>query len=153
MSVRQYILYITPFVLAGGMRLGMNISSYPLKPTPIERHSEEHQASQVVMELKSGLNVRIRMNAPRTMNLLLIEEDTDGDKKITVNDTLLRSGARGDGRFVFAGSDSAKYSLSGTYHLSNLLQELAWSMDQGDSIAVIPSGESRGSSGSATGTT
>jgi alpha,alpha-trehalase len=46
------------------------------------------------------------------MEKLIKEEDTDGDKKITILD-------KGDGVFVFKGKE-----IKGHYHLSNLLQEL-----------------------------
>ncbi|MFL5785802.1 MAG: trehalase family glycosidase [Bacteriovoracaceae bacterium] len=51
--------------------------------------------------------------ASDVMTALLKEEDTDGDKKITILD-------KGDKVFVFQGKQ-----ITGTYYLSNLLQELA----------------------------
>jgi len=46
---------------------------------------------------------------------LLDEEDTDGDKRITVDDD-------GDRRFWLVTTDGQRYEVSGTYHLSNLRQ-------------------------------
>ena len=59
---------------------------------------------------------------------LLSQEDTDGDKKITIDD-------QGVKIFEFSNKDGAKHEISGTYALSNLLQELAISSER-DTIAI-----------------
>ncbi len=46
------------------------------------------------------------------------QEDTDGDKKITIED-------KGPKKFVFVDKKGKPHSIEGTYQLSNLLQELA----------------------------
>ncbi|TPN86344.1 trehalase [Aquimarina algicola] len=52
------------------------------------------------------------------MNNLLKQEDTDGDKKITIED-------KGPKKFDFINTKGTSSTIEGTYHLSNLLQELA----------------------------
>ncbi len=49
---------------------------------------------------------------------LTSQEDTDGDKKITIED-------KGPKKFVFVDKKGKTHSIEGTYQLSNLLQELA----------------------------
>ncbi|NNJ81648.1 MAG: trehalase [Flavobacteriaceae bacterium] len=66
-----------------------------------------------------------------TLEQLLSQEDTDNDKKITIED-------RGPGAFTLKAEDGSSHSLKGTYHLSNLLQELVIAMDEGKNIATIP---------------
>ncbi|MDY8136708.1 trehalase family glycosidase [Aquimarina sp. 2201CG5-10] len=59
---------------------------------------------------------------------LITQEDTDGDKKITIED-------KGPRCFEFVNSDGEKYKVEGVYHLSNLLQELA--ITKGDQAIAI----------------
>ncbi|RZS98865.1 alpha,alpha-trehalase [Aquimarina brevivitae] len=56
------------------------------------------------------------------MQALLQQEDTDGDNKITVED-------KGAKSFTFKTKSGAEITIKGTYHLSNLLQELAISSE------------------------
>ncbi len=61
-----------------------------------------------------------------TFRRLLAQEDTDGDRQITVKDA-------GPKRFEVGGA----YAVEGTYALSNLLQELALARDAGlDTLAL-----------------
>ncbi len=66
-----------------------------------------------------------------TLQLLLDQEDTDGDKKITVEDA-------GPKRFELESGSGEPYVVTGTYHLSNLLQELILAKNTGLEIATIP---------------
>lgn len=66
-----------------------------------------------------------------TLYRLLKQEDTDGDKKITIED-------KGPGAFKIMSTTGQSYLLQGTYHLSNLLQELVIAKNQGNSEAIIP---------------
>lgn len=66
-----------------------------------------------------------------TFNLLLHQEDTDGDKKITIED-------KGPKAFSIVAVSGEKYVVSGTYHLSNLLQELVIAKNEGKTLAEIP---------------
>jgi alpha,alpha-trehalase len=59
------------------------------------------------------------LNIDKVFNDLLLQEDTDQDKKITKDDT-------GPKKFVLVDETTKqKKTIEGTYHLSNLLQELA----------------------------
>jgi len=61
---------------------------------------------------------------------LLGQEDTDGDKKITIEDN-------GPKEFIITSTDDQKVAIKGTYHLSNLLQELVIQKFEGKTIASI----------------
>jgi len=62
---------------------------------------------------------------------LLQQEDTDKDKKITKDD-------RGPKRFILKDSKTKEqFVIEGTYHLSNLLQELAELRGQGNTFGEI----------------
>lgn len=65
-----------------------------------------------------------------TLHRLLLQEDTDGDKKITVED-------RGPKAFHINSINGDSYTVEGTYHLSNVLQELVIAKNEGRSIAEI----------------
>ncbi len=54
---------------------------------------------------------------------LIAQEDTDGDKKITVDD-------KGPKKFEFIDANGKSYPVEGTYQLSNLLQELAIAQEE-----------------------
>jgi len=66
-----------------------------------------------------------------TLKKLLAQEDTDGDKKITIED-------KGPKAFEIKSSSGEKYIVKGTYHLSNLMQELVIAKNEGHDIAEIP---------------
>ena len=64
------------------------------------------------------------VNIIATLEALLHQEDTDGDKKITKED-------KGPKAFVLVSDDGTSYTINGTYYLSNLLQELALAKNKG----------------------
>ncbi len=66
-----------------------------------------------------------------TLNLLLAQEDSDGDKKITKED-------KGPQAFSIQSVDGKPYEIKGSYYLSNLLQELALAKAKGLDTAEIP---------------
>ncbi|NNK86739.1 MAG: trehalase [Flavobacteriaceae bacterium] len=66
-----------------------------------------------------------------TLEKLLLQEDTDGDKKITIED-------KGPLAFQIVSENGRGHLLKGTYQLSNLLQELVISANSGNSTAIIP---------------
>ncbi len=72
-----------------------------------------------------------RLNIEDTLNKLLHQEDTDGDKKITIED-------KGPKVFKISAVSGEDYVVKGTYHLSNLLQELVIAKNEGMEIAEIP---------------
>ncbi len=60
----------------------------------------------------------LKLNISQTLSNLLAQEDTDGDKKITIED-------KGPKLFILKDSDEEKeIIIEGTFYLSNLLQEL-----------------------------
>jgi len=67
----------------------------------------------------------------KTLKALLLQEDTDGDKKITKED-------KGPKSFVLVSLEGKSYIIQGTYHLSNLLQELALAKNKGLTKVKIP---------------
>ena len=71
------------------------------------------------------------LNIKKTLEKLLIQEDTDGDKKITIED-------KGSKVFRIPSDIGDDYIVKGTYHLSNLLQELVIAKNEGKIIAKIP---------------
>lgn len=60
----------------------------------------------------------IAISHKEALDNLISQEDTDGDKKITVED-------KGPQEFEFIDKNGTTTLIKGTYHLSNLLQELA----------------------------
>ncbi|RLD26836.1 MAG: trehalase [Bacteroidetes bacterium] len=71
------------------------------------------------------------ININDTLSTLLQQEDTDGDKKITIED-------KGHKAFELVSDEAKSYTIKGTYHLSNLLQELVIARNEGKQIAEIP---------------
>jgi alpha,alpha-trehalase len=72
----------------------------------------------------------LKLNVEETLALLEQDEDTDKDKKITKEDT-------GDKSFIVKTLDGHEVEITSTYHLSNLLQELAIAKDDGNETAEI----------------
>ena len=72
-----------------------------------------------------------KVNIVETLKALLLQEDTDGDKKITKED-------KGPRAFTITSKDGNSQTIKGTYHLSNLLQELALAKNKGLKDAEIP---------------
>lgn len=71
-----------------------------------------------------------RLSIENTLQSLLAQEDTDGDKKITVED-------KGPKVFELKSTLGEQYLVKGTYFLSNLLQELVLSKNHGNEFAEI----------------
>ena len=70
------------------------------------------------------------LDIEQTLKNLLAQEDTDGDKKITIED-------KGPKAFSIKAKDGTLYEVKGTYQLSNLLQELVIQKQEGKCIASI----------------
>lgn len=64
------------------------------------------------------------VNVKEVLDSLVVEEDSDGDKKITVDDFHVLGTEKGDKRYWIRTIDDRRYEVPGTYYLSNLLQEL-----------------------------
>jgi alpha,alpha-trehalase len=71
------------------------------------------------------------VNVQENLERLIEEEDTDGDKRITVEDVPVLKKGRGDKRFWLVSCDGKRYEVAGTFCLANLLQELKLSQDAG----------------------
>lgn len=65
------------------------------------------------------------------LSALLLDEDTDGDKRITIEDGHVRGTGRGDKVFWLTAVDGQRMEIGGTTYLSNLLQELKLAEDSG----------------------
>lgn len=72
-----------------------------------------------------------KLHIKQTLDQLLAQEDTDGDKKITIDD-------RGPKKFEITNELGHKIAIEGTYYLSNLLQELALAQKAGNTFCEIP---------------
>jgi len=72
-----------------------------------------------------------KLEIESTLNSLLKQEDTDGDKKITIEDN-------GPKAFTIQSKEGINYLVKGTYYLSNLLQELVIAKNKGLEVAEIP---------------
>ncbi len=72
-----------------------------------------------------------QLNIEDTLDRLLKQEDTDGDKKLTVED-------KGPKAFAIQSTTGEEYVVKGTYHLSNVLQELVIAKSEGKQVAEIP---------------
>jgi alpha,alpha-trehalase len=75
--------------------------------------------------------MKYSLHIDQTIQQLLSQEDTDGDKKITKDDN-------GPKRFTLVDEKTkVQYVIEGTYHLSNLLQELAQLQERNVEIGGI----------------
>jgi alpha,alpha-trehalase len=79
----------------------------------------------------------IRVPVQSTLAELLEDEDTDSDKKITIDDPHIIGTERGDKRFRITAREGRGYEVSGTYYLSNLLQELKLAEEAGKDTAML----------------
>lgn len=73
----------------------------------------------------------IKVHIETYLENLLMQEDTNHDKKITVDD-------QGPKAFNVETTTGECHTIVGTYHLSNLLQELAIAKLEGHQVAEIP---------------
>lgn len=74
--------------------------------------------------------MKFKLHINQTLSQLLAQEDTDGDKKITIDDI-------GPKRFLLKDDKGNPMAIEGTYQLSNLLQELALSKKNNTEFAEI----------------
>ena len=80
---------------------------------------------------------RVRVDVKTTLDSLLRDEDTDNDKKITIDDPHVIGTERGDKRFWLTSGGGKRYELTGTYYLSNLLQELKLADERGEDTTTL----------------
>ena len=106
------------------------------RPTSEAPQDSEMQSQVEVVRLAGApVVVRVQDNLDR----LITEEDTDGDKKVTVDDVSLTGEGRGDKRFWVIATSGERYEVVGTYYLSTLLQELSLARDAGSDVIEINS--------------
>ena len=74
--------------------------------------------------------MKLVLNIEENLNKLLLQEDTDRDKKITIED-------KGPKKLNIKTVNGKTVEISGTYFLSNLLQELILEKEQNKKIAII----------------
>ena len=67
--------------------------------------------------------MKLQLNTDEILHQLLLQEDTDGDKRLTIED-------KGPKKFSIV-SKGEKIVVEGTYYLSNLLQELILAKESG----------------------
>src|SRR6476659_10736717 len=79
----------------------------------------------------------IMVNVRENLERLLAEEDTDGDRTITIHDLYVQGSNRGDQRFWLIATNGKRYEIDRTYYLSNLLQELTLRQRAGLEVAPI----------------
>jgi len=85
-----------------------------------------------MLSCQNGTSVDIlKLEVENTLSALEKDEDTDQDKKITKDDT-------GDKVFRVNTIEGNEIAIKSTYHLSNLLQELAVAKTEGLEVAEIP---------------
>jgi alpha,alpha-trehalase len=111
-------------VLMGGVLLGC-------QPTADDARVDTSDSGRLEFAAKD-----VRVGAAVTLKQLLEDEDTDGDRRITIDDPSLGRG-RGDRRFALVSEAGHHYSVEGTYYLSNLLQEIALAAEAGDDIVGL----------------
>lgn len=75
--------------------------------------------------------MNFKVNIEQTLSKLLLQEDTDQDKKITKED-------QGPKSFTVISTEGQSYEIIGTYFLSNFLQELALAKNKGVVEVEIP---------------
>ena len=75
--------------------------------------------------------MKFKLEIEATLSNLLLQEDTDGDKKITIED-------KGPKAFSISSVDGENYVVKSTYYLSNLLQELVIAKNNNQTHADIP---------------
>ena len=78
----------------------------------------------------------IRVDVEGNIQRLFGEEDTDKDKKITIDDHF-ETGNRGDKKFWVVDDNNQRYEVIGSYYLSNLLEELKLNQEDGHKIAQV----------------
>ncbi|MGA1839042.1 MAG: trehalase family glycosidase [bacterium] len=91
-----------------------------------------YSRAQLISLKQSTFQVDVQENIQR----LIEEEDTDWDKKITIDDHFMQS-ERGDKKFWLTDENNRRFEITGTYYLSNLLQELKLYQENGNRTAQL----------------
>ncbi|MGD2218349.1 MAG: trehalase family glycosidase, partial [Gemmatimonadales bacterium] len=80
---------------------------------------------------------RPTVDVDHALDRLIFEEDTDGDRKITVADGPQDEAGRGDRRFWLHVATGDSLLVRGTYPLANLLQQLRFAQLRGSEVAAL----------------
>lgn len=80
---------------------------------------------------------RVAVDVQITLSDLIKDEDTDADAKITIDDPHIIGTERGDKRFWIRAQNGQHLEVSGTYFLSNLLQELKLAEEAGQDTTLL----------------
>ncbi len=83
-----------------------------------------------------GLN-EIEVLVKPTLDSLIAKEDTDHDKRITIDDPHIPDTDRGNRRFWITALDGREYEVDETYYLANLLEDLKLAEDEGKETIVL----------------
>ncbi len=83
-----------------------------------------------------GSRASIQVDVEENIQRLISQEDTDGDKKITIDDRFIE-GNRGDKKFLLIDVNDQACEITGTYYLSNLLQQLKLCQQKLQKIAAL----------------
>lgn len=91
----------------------------------------------VYSQSKVRMPVEVKVLVRPTIDSLIAKEDTDGDKKITIDDPHIPGTDRGNRRFWLETLDKKKYEVDETYYLSNLLESLKLAEDEGKDTVTL----------------
>ncbi len=94
-------------------------------------------SGNAISRSKDNEFARVEVLVRPTLDSLVAKEDTDGDKRITIDDPHIPGTDRGNKRFWITSLDGKKYEVAETYYLSNLLQALKLDEDEGKDTAWI----------------
>jgi alpha,alpha-trehalase len=89
------------------------------------------------ISLSSAHAKLIQVDVEKNLKALLQDEDTDDDKKITMDDFPVKDTSRGNRHFILYSSEGSPYEIQGTYYLSNCLQELTLLKEQNSGISSL----------------
>ncbi len=97
-----------------------------------ESHEPDVELGNPTKVWEDPLSVDVR----KTLDTLSRDEDTNGDRRITIEDPVLEEG-RGDRRFRLVGTDGREAVVKGTRFLSALMQELFLALEAGKSETLL----------------
>ncbi len=88
-------------------------------------------------EWNSGEFNDIEVLVKPTLDSLIAKEDTDHDKRITIDDPHIPDTDRGNRRFWITTLGGKKYEVDETYYLANLLEDLKLAEDEGKDTITL----------------
>ena len=82
-------------------------------------------------------HITVRVLVRPTLDSLIAKEDTDHDKRITIDDPHITGTDKGNRRFWMEALDGKKYEVDETYYLANLLEDLKLAEDEGKDTLTL----------------